>query len=192
VTVFGADKYRLVLRTIKRAEGSVSEQYTKMAAELLDTLIGRGLSHAEIDAVCKFAADVITAVEMSGGDPAELFDPDMDKVSTAVLEAAAGAGGRILDGIWGTSGKLLEKGLDAGIKYSPLALVAGLAVPTLAGYAAGRSAGTLTDQPEETVRAIQQRELVALLEENARNARQRKLIDEGRTALTPRRRRRAS
>ena len=168
----------------------MSEQYSKVAAEVIESLVNRGLSHGEVDAMCKFAADVITMVEEAGGDPVELFSGDQDKVANVLLDAIASGGGKALEGLWGFGTRMAEKGVDAGIKYAPLAVGAGLALPALAGYAAGHGAGTLTDQPEETVRSIQQRELVALLEENARAAKQQRLIEEGRTALTPRRRRR--
>ena len=168
----------------------MNASYSKTAADVIEALVANGMTHHEVSVVCKFAADVITAIEAAGGDPTELFSEDQDKVANVLLDAIAGAGGKALDGIWGFGTRMAEKGVDAGIKYAPLTIGAGLAVPALAGYAAGHGMGTLTDQPEETVKSIQQRELVALLEENARAARQQQQIEEGRTALTPRRKRR--
>lgn len=168
----------------------MNEQYSKIAAEVIESLVNRGLSHAEVDVMCKFAADVIEMVEQTGGDTSVLFSDDQDKVANVLLDAIASGGGKALEGLWGFGTRLAEKGVDAGIKYAPLAFGAGLALPALAGYAAGHGTGTLTDQPEETVRSIQQRELVDLLEENARAAKRQRLVEEGRTALSPRRRRR--
>lgn len=168
----------------------MNASYSKTAADVIESLVASGLTHREVNVVCKFAADVITAVEAAGGDPTELFSEDQDKVANVVLDTIAAGAGKLLDSAWGVGGRLLEHGVGAGLKYAPLVAGAGLAVPALAGYAAGHGMGTLTDQPEETVKSIQQRELVALLEENARAARQQHLIEEGRTALTPRRKRR--
>ena len=174
------------------------DQYSKTAAEFLNVLVDAGMDHQEIVAFCKFAAEACDRLQAAGIEPAEVLSTDLNKLAdggaslggAAILAALAGAGGAAANKLIGAGSRLAEKGFDTAVKYAPVAAVGGLAIPAIAGYAAGRSAGTMTDHADETVKSIQQRELVAMLHENARLVRQQKQIEEAAVARNPRRRRR--
>lgn len=166
-----------------------SEHRTKLAAQLLQSLTDSGLTFEETDALLKYAVSLIDSAERRGIDPTLLADEDMDKVAYGFIEPTVNAiGGLVAGAANKTTGLLADVGRTA-VKQVPTALAAGLAIPTAGAYFLGRHLAQQTDNPEERIRAIQQREIVNLLEENARIARQQQQIEEGRTALTPTRKR---
>ena len=170
-----------------------AEQRVKMAAELLDTLADAGLTMAEMTAVTGFVADQLEKYAADGGDPIELLTADRDK-QASLLSFAAGlpvmeVGGSVLNKALSLGETVAGKAIDTGMKYAPLTIGAGLALPVLAGYGLGHGTGTLTDNGDEMVRAIHQRELVSMLRENARLADQQRAVEEQRQQQIAARRR---
>jgi len=164
---------------------STAEQRAKLAADMLGTLVDAGLSRQEMISMLSFSADVL---EKQASQGKTLDTMELDKQS-GLFGALAGAlpidaikdiALRGADKVFGLGERVVGSALDTTMKYSPLIAGAALATPVIAGYAAGHGIGTGSDNGDEMVRSIHQRELVSMLRENARLAEQTRLVEEQR------------
>lgn len=150
---------------------SNAENRINFVEALLSDWIDAGLTTEQMEKIAGLLADVAERCEEQDVPLEDVFSNRCKEANlgSLLLGGVQSVGGKVLDTATGFSRSLMERGVDV----SPYLLLGGLTLPLGAGYIGGRMLGELEDDPSETLKSIQDQDLIDTLREHAAIARAR-------------------